>query len=148
MRWVQRIAASVHDEERLVPQVVREQRAVDALLSQHEQRSVQRKKRRIRRRVAHRHVEGAGRAVGDAGDDHAVLVDVVGALDGIENRAQVLDLLGAPPGRLVPTHGHHVDLLRPGQPADRSARARRRIGAHHAAVQLDAHLIGRAPDRR
>jgi hypothetical protein len=44
----------------------------------------------------------AGRAVGDAGKEHAVLVDVVVALDVLEDGAQAGDLVVAPPGRVTP----------------------------------------------
>src|SRR5207244_2328910 len=79
----------------------------------------------------------AGPAIRHAGDDNVVLVDVVAALDGIDDRDEVERLVVAPPGRLGPRVRKDVDLLRARERADRAG-TDRRVGAAaaDAAVQL------------
>ena len=143
-RRIQRIAPAVDDEQRLVQQVVRKEIAVgfgDLVLEDHDE-AVERQEARERRRVPHRHVIGAGSAVGHAGQHDAVLVDVVGPLHQIENRAQVLGLAAAPPRRVPPGVRHDVDLFGARQPAVRSGtRWRAGFDAADAAVQLHADLV-------
>ena len=107
--------------------------------------AVERQEARERRRVAHREVVEAGGAVGDAREHDAVLVDVVGALQAVEDRVDVLDLRAAPPRRIAPGDGHHVDLLgafEGGAAAASSGGARLAgLAPHDAAVQLHADLI-------
>ena len=124
---IQRISPAVDHEERLVAKIVREQIAgVDVRAAQHHDVAVERQEARVRRRVAHRDVVRAGAAVGDAGDGDAILVDVVGALDGVENRAEILELRSAPPRRVVPAVRQDVDLLGAGERADACRRRGRR----------------------
>ena len=117
---VQRIASAVDDEECAIAEVSGEEIAdyADRVTRQNEQESVERQERGVGRRVAHRDVVGAGPAVGHAGDDHAILVDVVRALDGVEDRAKVFELDVAPPRRFVPRLRKDVDLFGAGEPAD------------------------------
>ena len=118
-RRVQRILAAVHDEERLVDHVLREERAAQRqiTIAQHEDEAVQRQKAGERRRVAHREEVGAGPAVRDPRQDDAVLVDVVGALDAVDDRRDVLDLRRPPPLRLGPRLRQDVNLFDAGQRA-------------------------------
>src|SRR5262249_41030976 len=144
---IHRIAAAVDDEQRLVAQVVGKEIAVGVsrLVLEYLDEPVERQNARERRRVAHRQVVGPRRAVGYAGQRDAVLVDVIGPLHGVENRAQVLDLAAAPPRRLPPRGGHHVDLLDSRKPAVRSGAGRAGLDPADAAVQLHAYLV---PARR
>jgi hypothetical protein len=150
---IERVAAAVDDEERLVAQVVEEDRAAELELgaAQHQVVAVQRQERGVRRRVVGGDVVEAGRAVGHARQEHAVLVDVVVALDVVEDCVEAGDLLVAPPGRLRPPGGHHVDLIVAGE-AYTPLAAQRAVLAHDAAVELDAHLpafrgiVGRGDD--
>ena len=139
---IERVLAAVDDEQGLVAQVVQEEVAADRELraAQDQHVAVERQERRVRRGVAHRDEIGAGAAVGDAGHDHQVLVHVVVALHVFENRAQAGDLLVAPPRRRGPAGRRDVDLFGAGEP-DRAVAAQRRVFAHHAAVQLEAHLV-------
>ena len=115
---VQRVAAAVDDEERLVAQVGHVHLAVDVRgrVGEHHRVAVQRQKRRPGGRRLHRVIEGAGRPVGDPEQVDAVLVDVPGPLQVVEDAGQVLDLAVLPPERLVPGSGRHHDGVVPGEP--------------------------------
>ena len=141
-RRVQRIAAAVHHEERLVAQVVGKHVADGQVFAaQHEDVAVQRQKARVRRRVLHRDVVRAGAAVRHAADGDAVLVDVVGPLHRVENRAEILELGGIPPHRVDPAGRQDVNLLRTGERADAAVTAGPVALAADAAMQLEAHLV-------
>jgi len=101
---------------------------------------------RERRGIAHRDVVQPGGAVRHAGERDEVLVDVVGPLDAVEDRVEVLDLRLAPPRRVAPPGRPDVNLL--GALEHRTASAAAAAGAglaglahHHAAVQLEAELV-------
>ena len=140
---IQRIASAVHGEDRLVAQVVREdQPIVDVAQREHHPVAVERQDARERRRLAHRHVVGAGAAVRHAGEDDAVFVDVVEALHAVDDRGEIEHLIVAPPRRLGPRVGDNVDLLGAGERTDGAVADRRiRRASADAAVQLDADLI-------
>ena len=144
-RRIERVAAAVHREERLVGEVVRKEGAGDAevAIAQHQDEAVQRQEAGVGRGVAHGDVERAGAAVGDARHHDAVLVHVVGALHVVEDRRQILVLRRHPPLRAGPGLRQHVDLLDAGERADRAVAASARLRPAHAAVQLHAHLVAR-----
>ena len=103
----------------------------------------QRKEARPRRRVPERHEVHAGPAIGDARQIDAVLVDVVGALQPIEDTREVVDLRRRPPERSHPSDRKHQNLVdTAGQRVGPNAVDDRRARARDAAVQLKPHLIG------
>ena len=115
---IQRVAAAVDHEERLVAQVGHVHLAVDVRgrVGEHHRVAVQRQERRPGGRRLHRVVEGAGRPVGDPQQVDAVLVDVPGPLQVVEDAGQVLDLAVLPPERLVPGGGRRHDGVAAGEP--------------------------------
>ena len=103
--------------------------------------TIEREETGERRGIAHGDEIGAGRAIRHAGENHAVLVDIVSALQGIDDGIEIENLVVAPPGRVVPCIGEDVDLLRAGQRADLAGAARFVVAAPaDAAVQLKADL--------
>ena len=111
-RRVKTIAAAVDDEHRFVAKIVREDLAViDVAVGKDHDETIQRQKARIGRRIAHSDVIRAGAAVGNSSDDDAILIDVIHALDGIDNAPEVEDLIVAPPRRGIPGIRNHINLL-------------------------------------
>ena len=140
---IQRIAAAVDREERLVAQVVRKQETVVYVPArQHHQVAVERQEACERRRFVHGDVVGAGAAVRHARDDHAILVHVVEPLRRVDDRDEVQHLILAPPRSVGPRVRDDVNLLGARQGPDRAG-SDRRVGPSpsDAAVQMDAHLI-------
>ena len=138
------IASGVDDIERLVDGVAGIHLAFGAhrRRAEHHHVANQRKKARPRRRVPEGHVVHAGAAVRDARQVHAVLVDVVGALQPIEDAREVVDLRRRPPERSHPSAREHRNLLDAArQRVDPDAVDDRRARARDAAMQLKPHLI-------
>ena len=100
------------------------------------------KEARPRRHVPERHEIHAGPAIRDARQIYAVLVDVVGALQPIEDAREVVDLRRRPPERSHPSDREHQNLVdTAGQHVGPDAVDGNRARARDAAVELKPHLI-------
>ena len=146
VRRIQPIPPAIDDEERLVDRVAGKDLAVGVhrRRAEHHHVANQRKKARPRRRVLESHEIRAGAAVRGARQIHAVFVDVVGALELIEDPREVVDLRRRPPQRLAPSRPEtrRISSTAAGQAVDANPIDGRRPRPADTAVKIE-----RAPDK-
>ena len=111
-RGIQRIVITILNVERAVREIAQIQIAVDARVAvgEYERLAVERQARRPGVRLAQCEEVGTGAPIRNASQVRLRLVDVVLALDHVEQAEDVVDLARVPPGVLVGGLRLDVDL--------------------------------------
>ena len=143
LRRVQAVASAIDREHRFVKQVVGEDAAVvNLIVGEHHDEAVERQEAGERRGLPHGDEIRTSRAIRDSRNHHPVFIDVVFALEGVDDRFQIEDLVVAPPGRLFPGVWEHVNLLCACQRSDFAGASRLIVGPpENSSMKLKANLI-------
>jgi len=146
-RGVQAVQPAVHHEQWLVAEIIgKDVAVVDLIVGEHHDETVERDDARKHSGVAHGDEVRAASAVGDAGERDVVLIDVVSALEPVDDRVQIEDLVVAPPGCVFPGVRKHINLFGARQRSNFAGPSRFIVGPRaDSPVKLKPDLI---PPRR